>query len=90
MKMSAQEKIDWYRQLIRCHAYIYYTLDDNIISDFTYDIHFRKLQELEKKHPALVTEDSPTQLVGENISLMHGSGKTKENIIKMLETMDGL
>jgi DNA ligase (NAD+) len=46
------------------HNYRYYVLDDPTISDSEYDQIFQKLTTLEKKHPELVTHDSPTQRVG--------------------------
>ena len=42
----------------------YHVLDAPTISDRQYDMLFRELVELEAAHPALVTEDSPTQRVG--------------------------
>jgi len=44
--------------------YRYYVLDDPDLSDAEYDEYFRELEELEKRHPALVTPDSPTQKIG--------------------------
>jgi DNA ligase (NAD+) len=46
------------------HNYSYYALDRPAISDGEYDRLFRELQELEARHPELVTPDSPTQRVG--------------------------
>nr|WP_300312625.1 NAD-dependent DNA ligase LigA [Halomonas sp.] len=44
--------------------YRYYVLDDPLLTDAEYDRRLRRLQELEEKHPELVTADSPTQRVG--------------------------
>ena len=44
--------------------YRYYVLDDPDIADIEYDRLLRQLQELEARHPELVTPDSPTQRVG--------------------------
>ena len=49
---------------IEQHNYHYYVLDRPLIPDAEYDRLFRELQELEQKHPQLVTPDSPTQRVG--------------------------
>ena len=46
------------------HNYRYYVLDQPVISDAEYDRLMRELQELERRHPELVTPDSPTQRVG--------------------------
>ncbi|HEY8644377.1 MAG TPA: NAD-dependent DNA ligase LigA [Gaiellaceae bacterium] len=42
----------------------YHVLDEPSIDDATYDRHYDELLELERKHPELVTSDSPTQRVG--------------------------
>ena len=52
------------RQQIEKHNYQYHVLDDPLISDAEYDELFRRLVELEKEHPELVSADSPTQKVG--------------------------
>jgi len=46
------------------HNYRYYVLDEPTIPDAEYDRQLRRLQELEKQYPELVTPDSPTQRVG--------------------------
>jgi DNA ligase (NAD+) len=48
----------WYNEIK------YYNDDEPKLSDEEYDAIFRALQELEKKHPVLITPDSPTQRVG--------------------------
>jgi DNA ligase (NAD+) len=52
------------RERIRYHNHRYYVLDDPEISDAEYDRIFKRLLELERQHPDLVTSDSPTQRVG--------------------------
>lgn len=42
----------------------YYDNDEPTISDAEYDAYYRELQELEARHPELLTADSPTQSVG--------------------------
>lgn len=46
------------------HNYRYYTLDAPAVPDAEYDRLLRRLQQLEKRYPALKTPDSPTQRVG--------------------------
>lgn len=58
------ERVKELREQINYHNYLYYVLDSPEISDAEYDRLFDKLVELEKKHPKLVTPDSPTQRVG--------------------------
>ena len=52
------------RQRLERASYEYYVLDRPEISDQEYDRLFRELQELERAHPALRTDDSPTVRVG--------------------------
>ncbi|MBI3069436.1 MAG: NAD-dependent DNA ligase LigA [Betaproteobacteria bacterium] len=52
------------REQIERHNYNYYVLDRPAISDAEYDRLFRELEQLEARHPELVTPDSPTQRVG--------------------------
>ncbi|MGE5061415.1 MAG: NAD-dependent DNA ligase LigA [Betaproteobacteria bacterium] len=61
---AAADEILQLRRAIEKHNYQYHVLDDPLISDAEYDRLFRRLLELEKKHPELVTPDSPTQKVG--------------------------
>ncbi len=49
---------------INYHNYRYHVLDDPLISDADYDRMFKELQEIETRHPELVTPDSPTQRIG--------------------------
>ncbi|MGH3341668.1 MAG: NAD-dependent DNA ligase LigA [Carbonactinosporaceae bacterium] len=50
------------------HQYRYYVLDRPVVSDAEYDSLLRELEELEERHPALRTPDSPTQRVGGAVS----------------------
>ena len=52
------------RETLRRHEHLYYVLDQPEISDAEYDALMRRLPELEREHPELVTPDSPTQRVG--------------------------
>ncbi|WP_234989164.1 NAD-dependent DNA ligase LigA [Demequina sp. NBRC 110052] len=51
-------------QEIEAHRHAYYADDAPTVSDAEYDALERELRELEALHPELVTEDSPTQVVG--------------------------
>ncbi|MBN1849038.1 MAG: NAD-dependent DNA ligase LigA [Deltaproteobacteria bacterium] len=52
------------RETIQYHNHRYYTLDSPEISDAEYDRLFKRLLDLEKQYPHLITADSPTQRVG--------------------------
>ncbi len=64
-KKEANKKIKKLRHEINFHNKKYYIENNPEISDFEYDKLLRVLEELEKKFPELVTNDSPTQRVGE-------------------------
>ena len=49
---------------IRAHDYRYYVLDDPVVSDKAYDGLYRELVDLERAHPELAHDDSPTRRVG--------------------------
>ncbi len=63
-KNNAKKQIQTLREKIRHHDHRYYVLDDPEITDYEYDQLMRRLQDLEGKHPELITPDSPTQRVG--------------------------
>lgn len=60
---AAQEALKL-RDEIRYHDYLYYALDQPEISDAEYDRLIRRLEDIEREFPELVTTDSPTQRVG--------------------------
>jgi len=62
--MSVEKRIMELRLQLHDHAYRYYVLDDPIISDGEYDQLFQELLNLEKAHPHLITDDSPSKRVG--------------------------
>jgi len=61
---EVKKEIEKFREEIRQNDYRYYVLGEPTISDFEYDLLMAKLIQLEKRHPKLVTPDSPTQRVG--------------------------
>jgi DNA ligase (NAD+) len=64
MDNPIEKEIQELRSQLRHHSYRYYVLDDPEISDAQYDRLLRELEELEARHPELITPDSPTQRVG--------------------------
>jgi DNA ligase (NAD+) len=52
------------RELLNRWLYEYHVLDAPSVDDATYDRHYDELVELERKHPELITPDSPTHRVG--------------------------
>ncbi len=74
MTKTAEQQIEQLREKLRKHEYLYYVLDRPEITDAEYDSLMRSLQDLEAKHPDLITSDSPTQRVG---------GRPREGFVKV-------
>lgn len=53
MGLTTRDRIDWLQRFIILHSYLYYELDDNVISDREYDKKSKELVELKNKHPEL-------------------------------------
>ncbi len=62
--MDIQEELIKLRKTIEINSYKYYVEDNPELEDWEYDELFRRLKELEKMRPDLITPDSPTQRVG--------------------------
>lgn len=54
--------------LVRKYRYAYYQEDAPTVSDAEFDELYRRLEEIEALHPELVSNDSPTQEVGGEVS----------------------
>ena len=61
---TAKREIARLRKEIRRHSKLYYEMDAPEISDFDYDMLFRRLQKLEAEFPQLDSPASPTHKVG--------------------------
>lgn len=61
---GAIERVAQLRKEIETHNYRYYVLDEPSIPDAEYDRLLRELTDLERRFPALVVPESPTQRVG--------------------------
>ncbi|MBP7644005.1 MAG: DNA ligase (NAD(+)) LigA, partial [Saprospiraceae bacterium] len=73
--------LDALRDILRYHEWKYYVENNPVISDFEYDVVFKKLQKIEHDHPQLITPDSPTQRVAQDIV---SEFKTVAHIVPML------
>ncbi|MBD3183045.1 NAD-dependent DNA ligase LigA [Candidatus Poribacteria bacterium] len=64
MKDNVRKRIDELRKQINYHSRKYYIEDNPEISDYEFDQLMKELEELEDRHPDLITPNSPTQRVG--------------------------
>ncbi len=65
MTAAAARQIESLREQIRRHDRLYYVEAAPEINDREYDALVKQLEQLEAKHPGLVTPDSPTQRIGD-------------------------
>lgn len=65
---AVEDTITQLREVILYADWKYYVQSEPVLSDFEYDSLFKKLKQLEGKHPELVTDDSPTKRVAQGLS----------------------
>ena len=58
-----EKRLKELKETIKYHADKYYNQDAPEISDFEYDMLMLELKNIEKEHPELITNDSPTQVI---------------------------
>ncbi len=76
-----REKVKKLRNEISYHNYRYYVLNDPVITDSDYDMLMKELQGIEQRHQELITKNSPTQRIGEELT---GGFKTVTHSTPML------
>ncbi len=59
------QRLQFLKQEIRKHDHAYYVLAEPTISDLEYDRLLQELKAIEAAHPDWITEDSPTQRIGD-------------------------
>ena len=62
--MNPRQRISELTEEIRDHIFRYYVLDNPTVTDAHFDNLMRELEQLEKEHPELRAEDSPTLGIG--------------------------
>ncbi|MCP2274017.1 NAD-dependent DNA ligase LigA [Actinokineospora diospyrosa] len=70
------------------HQFRYYVLDSPTISDGEFDALLRELADLEERHPALVTPESPTQRVGGTFSTEFAAVDHLERMLSLDNAFD--
>ncbi|WP_258805346.1 NAD-dependent DNA ligase LigA [Pseudarthrobacter sp. NS4] len=65
---SIREEYENLADLVRKYRFAYYQEDAPLVPDAEFDELFRRLEEIEALHPELVSNDSPTQEVGGEVS----------------------
>ena len=84
-QLQPKKRIYELRELINRYSYEYHVLDKPSVSDAVYDSLFGELKKLEAEHPELITADSPTQRVGNELK---GGFKKVQHTTRMLSLND--
>lgn len=61
---EAKLRINTLTEELKHHNYLYYVLDEPVLTDFEFDTLLKELERLEAEFPDLAQPDSPTQKVG--------------------------
>ncbi|MFO8021221.1 MAG: NAD-dependent DNA ligase LigA [Perlabentimonas sp.] len=80
------ERVNKLREELNRHNHLYYVKAQPEISDFEYDALLKELESLEKEHPELADENSPTQRVGSDISQGFKQVKHKYPMLSLANT----
>lgn len=78
---QSPEETQQLRTVLQYHEHRYYVLNDPLISDYEYDVIYKKLEAAEAFHPDWVTPDSPTKRVGNSLN---SAFNTVDHIVPML------
>ena len=85
-KESARKKIEILREEIEYHNKLYYDDNENIISDYEYDLKMNELISLEKKFPEFSLPTSPSLKVGGTITKNFKTFKHNEQMLSLSNT----
>lgn len=84
-QLPPKERIAELKDLLNRYSYEYHVLDAPTVSDAVYDSLFGELKQLEAELPEMITPDSPTQRVGNELK---GGFKKVEHSSRMLSLND--
>ncbi len=66
--MTVREQIEKLRSEIEAYNRAYYVDNKPVVSDFEFDMKLKQLEEMEKAYPEFADKNSPTQLVGSDLT----------------------
>lgn len=89
---AVREEYENLADLVRKYRYAYYQEDAPTVSDAEFDSLYRRLEELEALHPELVSNDSPTQEVGGEVSAAFAAVEHLQRMYSLEDvfSLDGL
>ncbi len=85
MSSSDEERYNELKQLLNQYSYEYHVQDKPSVSDAVYDSLYNELKKIEQDYPNLVTSDSPSQRVGNELI---GGFKKATHSTRMLSLND--
>lgn len=92
-ELSIQDYINFLQRLIIVHSYIYYELDDNVISDKEYDARARELVKYKNEYPELWLSSEYYKQFGDDyngatgFTLYHDLNEKQKTIIRSIASM---
>lgn len=93
MGLTTQEYIDFLQRVIILHSYIYYELDDNVISDREYDARAKELVKYKNEYPDLWKSSEYYKQFGDDyngstgFTLYHGLDEKQKMIIRSIASL---
>ncbi len=84
--MDVKQRINYLREQLAHHNYLYYVKAQPEISDYEYDVLMKELQELEVAHPEFFDPNSPTQRVGSDINKEFKQVRHKYQMLSLSNT----
>lgn len=88
--LTPQEYINWLQRYIIIHSYIYYEMNNNVISDKTYDAKSKELTKLKNDYPELWKTSEYYKQFGDEyngatgFTLYHDLDERQKNIIRTI------
>ena len=88
MGLTTYERINFLQRYIIVHSYIYYELDNNIISDKEYDVKSKELVKYKNDYPELWIRSEYYEQFGHDyngatgFTLYHGLTENQQKIIR--------
>lgn len=65
---SVKNRIKELTETLNYHNYLYYVLNQPVISDQEFDLMLKELEQLEEQYPGFILPESPAQRVGSNLT----------------------
>lgn len=90
IKLSIQDRIDFLQRYILVHSYIYYELNDSVISDREYDKKSKELTKYKNEYPDLWKKSMYYKQFGDDyngstgFTLYHDLSEHQKNIIESI------